>query len=196
MLMLDVPTPLDYMLKEEEGEKKKETSQSQPRTCFCNCYLKARVVSCGASILTSCVLLIMVRMHSLDAVTYSTRSITHLRIDAPSNSFSLVWAMAMHMKLVVMYTHTTYICACFMHDKRSTNVLTCVLKVLVCFVLYYVASPPKCFFIVASTFPPSPLLARCWQVPSCRLNSQRGLCDIYSVLCLFITGLPIPIVYY
>lgn len=69
----------------------------------------------------------------------------------------------MHMKLVIMYTHTphTHIRTCFMRDKRSTNVLACVLKVLVCFVLYYMASPPKCFFIVASTFPPSPLLARC-----------------------------------
>lgn len=144
--------------------------------------------------LTSCVLLIMVRMRSLDAVTYSTRSITHLRIDALSIPFFfLVWAHGdAHETCNNVHTHTphTHIRACFMRDKRSTNVLACVLKVLVCFVLYYMASPPKCFFIVASTFPPSPLLARCWQVPSCRLNSQRGLCDIYSVLCLFIHWLP------
>lgn len=104
--------------------------------------------------------------------------------------FFLLWAHGdAHETCNNVHTQT-HIRACFMRDKKSTNVLACVLKVLVCFVLFYMASSLKCFSLLPPMFPLTPQLVRCWQVPSCRLNSQRGLCDIYSVLCLSIHWLP------
>lgn len=196
MLTLDVPTPPELL----GCVRKKKKSQSLQHACICIVNQCSRCFLWGEHTKHPVCSFITVWVHSLDAITFSTRSITsththiHLRIDAPQFPL-LMWAHS-NALLTRNNTQTRHLHARMFHARceGSTDVFACVLQGASLFCATMVAS--QMFFIVAShaSFPSHFYWWDVDKFPGVEWISQQGLCDICSVLCLFILLLPFPFV--